>query len=40
LDKLRATEFLAHLSGYIYLTQFSAFKDIASRLGESQSVNV
>jgi SulP family sulfate permease len=40
LDKLRATEFLAHLSGYIYLTQFSAFKDIASRLGELQSLNV
>ena len=40
LDKLRATVFLAHLSGYIYLTQFSAFKDIASRLGESQSLNV
>lgn len=40
LDKLRATDFLAHLSGYIYLTQFSAFKDIASRLGESQSLNV
>jgi SulP family sulfate permease len=40
LDRLRATEFLEHLSGHIYLTQFSAFKDIASRLGESQSFKI
>jgi SulP family sulfate permease len=37
LDKLRSTEFVICLSGRIYLTQFSAFNDIASRLGKSLS---
>lgn len=40
LDRLRSTEFLANLSGNIYLTQFSAFTDTASRLGKSASLNV
>lgn len=40
LDRLRSTEFLANLSGNIYLTQFSAFTDTASRLGKSPSLNV
>jgi SulP family sulfate permease len=39
LDKLRSTEFVICLSGRIYFTQFSAFNDIASRLGKSLSPN-
>ena len=39
LDKLRSTELVICLSGRIYLTQFSAFNDIASRLGKSLSPN-
>lgn len=40
LDRLRFTEFLSVLSGHIYLTHFSAFKDIALRLKKSQNLRV
>lgn len=36
LDRLKSTEFISLLSGRIYLSQYSAFKDIATRLGKSK----